>query len=343
MLFKKKHQSQSTKSKGTANQVPPIDATGKIPLIIAKDLVKTYSKAGKKFNANDGINLTIYKGENIAIIGPNGAGKTTFIEMICGVRTPTEGEINYYFNNNLPVAMNMGVQFQESKYPEGVTVNDILKFYLEIYKAKLSKQELERYVKIFQIEDSLKKRIASMSGGQQQRLNVLLSILHHPNIIILDEISTGLDIQARQDICSFIKELAERENLNLILISHNMDEVQFLAKRLVLIDYGKIQYDFEIKDIVKKFGSVDNFVKNYFARREETKKVHQALEQETQHEIKIEKDNSFLEKLNKLETNANQEKNEAAHPSSNKKNAKHSAKPKSVKSSQKIQKKNNSK
>lgn len=222
-------------------------------IIEVKDLVK---KFGNKV-ANDKISFDIYKGERLGIIGANGAGKTTLVEQLIGVSKPTKGKIAYNFKYIKTPQERMGMQFQDSSYPEGLTVKDIIDFSLEIYGSQLKKSELMDMLKKFQIEDFYKAKAKGLSGGQQQKLNVFLAIIHKPEIVILDEISTGLDISAREEIIGYIDEITSKEKMTTILISHQMAEIERLCSRIIVLSKGKILYDDSIVNLKKKFKSLE--------------------------------------------------------------------------------------
>lgn len=231
-------------------------------LINVENLVKSYGK----HIVLKGINLKINKGERVAIIGANGAGKTTLMETISQVRIPDSGKITYNFSKLCDPRTKIGFQFQESKYPGNLRVKDIINFYKQLYYDTTDSKQINYLLKVFHLEEFLKKSINKMSGGQKQRFNVLLSVLHSPELLILDELSTGLDIQTRSYIKEFIKNLIVQNNYTLMLVSHNMDEAEFLCERFVIIDDGKIKYDLPKRDIIKQYKSVTNFVEKLFLK-----------------------------------------------------------------------------
>jgi len=226
-------------------------------IIEIKNLTKSF---GKKI-ANDNISFDIYEGERIAIVGGNGAGKTTLVEQIIGTSIPTSGEIVYNFDYKKSPQEEMGMQFQESSYPEGLTVKDIIEFSLQIYNYKGGQKEIHSLIEKFQVTPFINEKAKSLSGGQQQKLNVLLAITHNPKIVILDEISTGLDISAREEIIGYIDEITKKEKITTILISHNMNEVERLCTRLIVLKDGKLLNIDTIKNIQKKHKSVDLYMK----------------------------------------------------------------------------------
>ncbi len=404
---------------------------------IKKDIIfeiKNLTKSYGSFKANNNISFKIYRNENIAIVGANGGGKTTLVEQIAGVKIPTKGSITSVFGKKVTeIAEHMGVQFQDSKYPDGMTVSDMITFYLDIYnerfqkssRAKIKKRRTERieyrktipakikevrqkqattnkkynkkltelqkqiktakaedisplkkelsgalkskkefskvcktkikiirapldsakarrktnkeikikrrdlerkivmeflrnrkakvkellneknshkrenikndirdlkkqfkyekkrspktarqkrvveYVQLFNLEGLEKRQIKKLSGGQQQRLNVLLALIHKPEFMILDEISTGLDVQSRGDIKNFVKKILDENDVTLLLVSHNMNEIEELADRVLYMLKGRIVEDCMVKDLMQKHGNLTNWVNKMFKKHME--------------------------------------------------------------------------
>ena len=220
--------------------------------------VENLKKQFGNFIAVNNISFEMKSGDRIGIIGPNGSGKTTMVEMLAGVSQPTKGKIKYGFQDTDSPKEFIGIQFQNSNYPSGLTVKDIIAFGRNIRKLKdISNDELKKMLKVFRMENIYKKKIRSLSGGEKQRINILLSIIHNPKIVILDEISTGLDIASREDIISFTDKLLEERKMSLLLISHHMEEIRALCKKVIFIYEGKIQEHDSIKNIEKKYGSLE--------------------------------------------------------------------------------------
>lgn len=224
-------------------------------LIKLVDVNKHYGKN----NILKDINLEIKMGDRIALLGSNGSGKSTLSEIIAKIRDKSSGQITY--NNNIKI----GIQFQESNYPIGVTVNALISFYRNRYNFNHKGDELNRLIKIFRLENMLKKQIINLSGGQQQRLNILLALIHQPNFLILDELSTGLDIKIRRDLRDYILEyLNKHPKCGLIIVTHSMAEAELFANRVVLLDSGKIIYDLSTKEIIKEHKSLELFANKIF-------------------------------------------------------------------------------
>lgn len=221
-------------------------------IIKVKNLKKDFKlNNGVVKNVLKGIDMEIFSGENIALLGGNGAGKTTFVEILSGLNKPTSGTIEYLYDFKKSFQENLGIQFQDSSYPNAITVKEVLTFIIDIYGSKLNNDELNALIKIFGIDEYYYNKASKLSGGQQQRLNVLLALIHKPAVIILDELSTGLDISIRTRIKNFIKQYAIENNMTVILISHDMSEVQQLCKKMFFLKDGKILKEDYISNIIR--------------------------------------------------------------------------------------------
>lgn len=232
------------------------DLASKAPTI----KVESVSKKFGSFQALKEVSFEVKKGETIGLIGGNGAGKTTMSEIIAGITKPSSGTLTYGFDYNETPQEKIGMQFQDSNYPSGLTVKHIIRFALKLHKTDIKKSELREIMRTFQMGEFYKRKARSLSGGQRQKLNILLSILHKPDLVILDELSTGLDISARKDIINFTIKLLAENKTSAILISHHMSEIKALCKRVIILDNGTVKKIDTVKNIEKKFGSLDNFV-----------------------------------------------------------------------------------
>ncbi|MGL5205392.1 MAG: ABC transporter ATP-binding protein, partial [Metamycoplasmataceae bacterium] len=235
-------------------------------LIDVVNLRKDFGKLNKRKNAKTvlkDITFKIREGEALGILGANGAGKTTLVEILAGLNKQTSGEINYLFDYKKSYLEEVGIQFQESSYPPGLSVREIIAFVIEIYGTKIDDNELNALIHIFGINEFYKKQASSLSGGQQQRLNALLALIHKPKVLFLDEISTGLDITIRTKIKDFIKVYAKENNMTVVLISHDMEEVEYLVDRVIIIDKGIILVDMDKEEILEKHENLTDFITPY--------------------------------------------------------------------------------
>jgi ABC-2 type transport system ATP-binding protein len=190
--------------------------------------------------AVDGISFDVEEGEIFAILGPNGAGKTTTVESIAGLRTPDSGTITVLGldpqRDRATLRQRVGVQLQESQLPEQLRVREALDLYASFYDQPADWNEL---VDDLGLGDSRNKAFGKLSGGQKQRLSIALALIGDPRIAILDELTTGLDPQARRDTWDLIEGIRDR-GVTVVLVTHFMEEAERLADRIAVIDAGKV-------------------------------------------------------------------------------------------------------
>lgn len=201
------------------------------------------------------ISLDITAGSSVAIFGANGAGKTTLCEIISNTKNATSGNIEYSFDkNDIPYVL--GINFQDQVYPNFISVKELINFYHKIYLDKIKPEIFSSMLEKFQLAQLFKRKVSSLSGGQRQRVNLFLSLFHQPKIYIGDEISTGLDVKTRIDVINFLKEQISLNNITLILVSHNLDEIQALCQRIIFLKDGRIIDDTTVSEVTKKYGSL---------------------------------------------------------------------------------------
>ena len=204
--------------------------------------VENVKKSFKDVHAVRGINLDVYPGEFIAILGPNGAGKTTLVEMIEGIQKPDEGSVlikGLHWNGHESTLNRiLGISLQETWFIEKLTVFETLRLFASFYK--LDKKRVIEIISLIQLEDKSKAYIKNLSGGHRQRLALGISLLSYPEILLLDEPTTGLDPNARHDIWAILMKLKEERNTSMLLTTHYMEEAEYLCERIVILDNGKI-------------------------------------------------------------------------------------------------------
>jgi ABC-2 type transport system ATP-binding protein len=207
---------------------------GERAAVTITNLVKRYGG----LVAVDDVSFSIQQGEIFGIIGPNGAGKTTTVECISGLRVPDSGSISVYglspWRDRDKIREFVGVQLQESSLPPRLRVGEALELFASFYPTPLDPQQVLESLGIKQIE-----RVAfkNLSGGQKQRLSIALALVGNPKIAILDELTTGLDPEARRDTWALIERMRER-GVTVILVTHFMDEAETLCDRVALINHG---------------------------------------------------------------------------------------------------------
>ena len=232
-------------------------------ILEVKDLVKIFKDGNNIKIGSDNISFKVERGRNIAILGSNGAGKTVLTEIITGVDRANSGTIKYNYKINKSYKDGIGIQFQDSTYPVGLSCKDIINFFVKAYKLNISEEEKNKLIEQFGISDFLGKNASNLSGGQRQRLNLLLSIIHKPTLLFLDELSTGLDIKIRNDFKSFIKKYAAENGITIVVVSHDMDEVKYLCKDVIVLEKGKLVKQESIDVILKKHNTLEEFLYDY--------------------------------------------------------------------------------
>ncbi|WDV44149.1 ABC transporter ATP-binding protein [Clostridiaceae bacterium M8S5] len=185
-------------------------------------------------------NLTIEldKGEVFGLLGPNGAGKSTTIECTLGTKTFDSGNVEILGMNpkkdKKKLFEEIGVQFQASYYPDRIKVKEICMMLSTLYKTT---SDWKALLKQFGMVDKKEQMVSTLSGGEKQKLSVILALINNPKIVFLDELTTGLDTKARREMWGALKELKNR-GITIFLTSHYMDEVEYLCDRVMIIDNG---------------------------------------------------------------------------------------------------------
>jgi ABC-2 type transport system ATP-binding protein len=190
--------------------------------------------------AVDGIDLKVGRGEIFGLLGPNGAGKSTTIECALGTRKRDSGEVLLLGldpeRDRRRLFERVGVQFQESGYQDKIRVGELCELSAALYSSAADWRIL---LARFGLGGKERKAVSELSGGQRQRLAVVLALLPNPELLFLDELTTGLDPKARREIWAYIKAL-KAEGVTVFLSSHYMDEVEFLCDRIAILKEGKI-------------------------------------------------------------------------------------------------------
>jgi len=191
--------------------------------------------------AVDDLSLLINEGEIFGIIGPNGAGKTTTVECISGLRVPDSGSVSIYglspHRDRNRIRKFLGVQLQESSMPPRLKVGEAVDLFASFYPNPVDPKGLLETLGIGNIKDSMYKKL---SGGQKQRLSIALALVGNPKIAILDELTTGLDPEARRETWALIESVRDL-GVTVILVTHFMDEAERLCDRIALINHGKLR------------------------------------------------------------------------------------------------------
>ncbi|HEV7647490.1 MAG TPA: ABC transporter ATP-binding protein [Actinophytocola sp.] len=205
-------------------------------IIEVDGLVKRYGE----HTAVDGVSFTVEQGEIFGILGPNGAGKTTTVECVEGLRRPDAGHIRVCGidprRDTGELRQLLGAQLQESQLPDKLRVGEAMELYSSFYRDPADWPQLLDVLGLAGKRDAQFRRL---SGGQKQRLSIALALVGTPRVAVLDELTTGLDPQARRDVWELIDDIRNR-GVTIVLVTHFMEEAERLCDRLALIDDGKV-------------------------------------------------------------------------------------------------------
>ncbi len=220
----------------------------KTPLLEVKNLVKNYGN----IVAVNGISFSIDEGICFGLLGPNGAGKTTTIEVIEDVISPTAGEIFYKGKpRSGSFREEVGIQFQQTTLLSFLTVLETLETFQSLYSKTY---DLQKLIEMCHLKEFQHQYNDSISGGQRQRFLLALALVNQPELMFLDEPSTGLDPQARRNLWDIVQKI-KNKGKTLILTTHYMEEAQYLCDEIAIMDYGKIIAQ----------GSPDELIRQYAA------------------------------------------------------------------------------
>jgi len=217
-----------------------MDRTGKsqamtesAPLLEVHNLYMHYGV----LRAVDGISFNISRGTCVGLLGPNGAGKTTTVEILEGIRKPTSGDILYKGQPlDARFRSEAGIMFQSTALPEFITTRETLNLFRDLYPKSM---DLDELIEACSLGEFLHRDAKRLSGGQRQRLLLAIALINDPEIVFLDEPTTGMDPQARRNFWKLIKEIRNRGK-TVVLTTHYMDEAYELCDEILIMDHGKI-------------------------------------------------------------------------------------------------------
>ncbi|WP_414838144.1 ABC transporter ATP-binding protein [Candidatus Nanosalina sp. VS9-1] len=248
-------------------------------LIKAEDLQKTFkiynqgegikgylksfvSRDYREVHAVEDLNLEIDEGEIIGYIGANGAGKSTTVKMLTGILEPSGGNIEVDGRNpnrqRKKNAMNIGVVFgQKTQLWWDLPVKESFRLLKEIYEVsdEAYDQRIEEFDEVLQLSEFWDQPVRKLSLGQKMRCELAASFLHHPKIVYLDEPTIGLDVAVKERIREFIKRMNREEDITVMLTTHDIDDIEDLCERIIVLDEGKKIYDGELDSLVNRFTS----------------------------------------------------------------------------------------
>jgi lipooligosaccharide transport system ATP-binding protein len=225
-------------------------------LIVARGLTKKFGD----FTAVDGIDFSVYRGESFGLLGPNGAGKSTTMRIIGATSQRTSGEITILGKDpekfGPQIRAHLGVIPQKDNLDEQLTVTENLYIYGRYFglSPKFIKSKVDELLEFAQLEEKRDAKVESLSGGMKRRLTIARALVSEPDILMLDEPTTGLDPQARHILWDRLFRLKEK-GVTLVITTHFMDEAEQLCERLIVIDRGKIMAEGSPTDLIKRYSS----------------------------------------------------------------------------------------
>ena len=228
--------------------------------------IKKLTKKFKDKVAVNNINLEVKKGELFALLGTNGAGKTTTIKMISTLIMPTDGEINVLGYDTkkdyMKIREKLNVSPQETAIAPNLSVKENLEFMAGVYKIKDKDTKINELIKMFKLEEVLKQKAKTLSGGWQRKVSIAIALINNPQILFLDEPTLGLDVIARKELWKVIESL--KGKVTIILTTHYMEEAESLSDRIAIMNKGNIVQIGTAKELIEKTGAKnfeDAFVK----------------------------------------------------------------------------------
>jgi ABC-2 type transport system ATP-binding protein len=220
-------------------------------------LIRGLHKAFADVQAVDGIDLEVAPGECFGLLGPNGAGKTTTIEICEGLTTPDEGTVELlglnWRSGASELRQRIGIQLQETQFPDKLTVEETLRLFRSFYRGGIT---VDDSIRLAQLEEKRHSRVGGLSGGQKQRLAMATALVGDPELLFLDEPTTGLDPQARRHLWDLVEGL-KHEGRTIILTTHYMEEAEQLCDRVAIMDHGRVIALGTPKELIATVGGAD--------------------------------------------------------------------------------------
>lgn len=232
--------------------------------------VRGLTKSYGNITAVDDITFDVEKGCIFGLLGHNGAGKSTTIECILGTKAFEQGDVTVLSQNptqnRKQLFQKIGVQFQNAAYQYKIKVKEICEINHSLYKMT---SDWKSMLEEFGLENKINSFVADLSGGEQQKLYIILAVMHNPELVFLDELTTGLDPKARRDVWKYIHGL-KAKGTTIFLTSHYMDEVENLCDQVAILKHGKILVSSTVNEIIAQSGQSNmNEAFLYFAEEEQ--------------------------------------------------------------------------
>ena len=230
-------------------------------MIRIEGLTKSYGRN----HVLKGVDLSIETGSCTALVGRNGSGKSTLVDIVCKAKKANTGIIRYGFEES-KIFDHIGVQLQDAQFDSRLKVKEIINLWKSIYGG--AKADLNELIEILEIGAIMNNRSDRISGGQRQKLSILLSLFHDPQFLIFDELTTGLDATARDDVQEYLKMINKDRGKTIFIVSHYMDEVEALCDNVHFLKNGVIFESGSPDDIKKKYScsSLQEFVKKHMGK-----------------------------------------------------------------------------
>ncbi|MCO6466598.1 MAG: ABC transporter ATP-binding protein [Bradyrhizobiaceae bacterium] len=230
------------------------------PIIQVRGLRKTYGS----FTAVDGLDLTVYRGDVYGFLGPNGAGKSTTIRMMLSLVKPTAGTIDIFgkplATNRKEILRRIGCVVERPDFYNYLSARNNLEIVGRLSGTDVSKQRILQTLDLVGLASRSESKVKTFSHGMKQRLGIAQALLHSPDLIILDEPTTGLDPHGMVDVRNIIVSLAKDHNKTIVLSSHILPEVELTATRMIIINRGKAIVEGKVHDIVRDQGLEEYFI-----------------------------------------------------------------------------------
>lgn len=272
-------------------------------MIEVKNLTKTYNNV----TAVEDVSLYLEEGESVGLLGPNGAGKSTAISMISTLLPPTKGTITYNGRDALkhPEELRavLGVVPQDIALYQELSAYENMKFFGRVYglRGDKLKKKIQEVLELVGLTERQKDPVRTYSGGMKRRINIAVSLMHDPEVLIMDEPTVGIDPQSRNYILDMIRDFNRERGLTVLYTSHYMEEVEKLCDRVYIMDYGQI-IAAGTKDELKSILSNEELIrikveepKMEFARRlEEEEGINQVVAEEAGYSLIIAKGSQLL-------------------------------------------------
>lgn len=215
----------------------------------------------RRVEAVDGVSFAIEAGEMVGYVGPNGAGKSTTIKMLTGILVPTSGRISVAglepARRRIELARRIGVMFgQRIQLWWDLPLRDSFELLRHIYRVPEPRyrQNLDQFVDLLDLEPLLPIPVRQLSLGQRIRGELTAAMLHDPEIVFLDEPTIGLDVIAKQAVREFLKTINRERGVTVLLTTHDLDDIERLCSRLIVIDHGRVIYDGALEELKRRFG-----------------------------------------------------------------------------------------